>query len=664
MTTLITTATSSIVTMSTDDVIYVATSGSIIKTSGGAAIMSSSAVPVQRSSVVIDGLVARLAAPQDGFTAAVIATAYIEGASGNNSFSIGRTGVVRSNTDGLILRDAGDTVDNQGLIDVQGDAIVMDKGGTVTNAGTIAAANAVIIDGVTALIRNTGQILATATAITAQAAIGSLTNTGGVTASAIGIALEAGAQTLVNTGSVIGGACAISATALTAGRIDTSGEVHATALTGTGILVSTSTGLVVDNSGRITAGANGIFAEASANLRLINSGQVSAGSYGIKTLGTDGLRLDNAGSVTAGLAGLSLAGNTTVVNNSGRIHALAGDAVLATGAVFTLHNSGSIEGAGKGLGYSGSLVTGGNLVLDNGAAGVIHGGAQGVTISFSDLPGPTVQAQIHNEGEISGGLAGIQISGMAMVLYNSGLIFAATGPAITVNGEQTMRIVNTGVIETAMPPGTIPVVAVNLAGLQGGGLNELQNYGRIMGTVMMGDQISTVRNHGLIAGDVNLDLGNDIYIGRGGEVTGLVLGLGGNDVLTGGASSDQLYGGDGADRLRGGAGDDLLQGGNGPDQLTVNAGADDFVFDRMAEVSVGQSQDHILDFETGIDQITFSFGPDKSFIGAADFGNHAGEIRYARGGGLIQGDIDGDGTVDFVLVLDNDALLTAADFGL
>jgi hypothetical protein len=435
-------------------------------------------------------------------------------------------------------------------------------------------------------------------------------------------------------------------------------------VTGTGLLLTTSAGMVIDTSAQITAGANGIFTDTSLNLRLSNSGQISAGTYGIKTLGADGLRLDNSGSVTAGLTGLSLAGNNTVVNNSGSVHALSGDAILATGAVFTLHNTGSIEGAGKGLGYSGSLLTGGNLVLDNGATGVIHGGAQGVTVSFSDLPGPTVQALIHNEGEISGGLAGIQISGIAMVLHNSGHIFAASGPAISVNGEQNIRIFNSGVIESAPTLGTSPVVAVNLAGLLGGGLNLVQNFGQILGDVQMGDQASTVRNHGLIAGDVNLGLGNDIYDGRGGEVTGAVLGLGGNDVLTGGAGSDQLYGGDNTDRLSGGAGDDFLAGGLGRDLLTGGAGADVFSFDHMGEVSVGQLQDHVADFETGVDVISFAFGPPKTFIGAAAFNNVAGEIRYARGGGLIQGDLDGNGTVDFVLVLDNHSLLTAADFGL
>ena len=664
MTTIITTATSSIVSMATDDVIYVAASGSILKTSGGAAIMSSSAVPVMRASVVIDGLVARLAVPQIGFTAAVIATSYSEGDSGNNSFSIGRTGVVRSNTDGFLLRDANDSVENLGLIDVQGVAIAMDRGGSVTNAGAIFAADAVTIDGANATIRNSGQIMATATAITSQTMIATVINSGDITATTTGVALQTGSQTLTNTGSITAGVSAVAITALTSGRIDSSGDLHATGLTGTALLVSGSAGLVMNLSGNITAGANGVFAETSVNLRLTQSGQISAGGYGIKMLGADGLRLDNSGDVIAGTAGMSLSGNNLVLNNSGSIHALVGDGVVAQGAVFTLRNTGSIEGAGKGVGYAGSLLTGGNLVLDNAATGVIHGRLTGVVVGFTDVPGPTVQTQIHNAGQISGSLAGIQVSGLPMILHNSGSIFASDGSAITAFGEQNMRIFNSGVIETSMVPTTGGAIAIDLAGLTGGGVNLLQNYGQIIGTVVMGDQVSTVRNHGLIVGDVNLDSGNDIYDGRGGEVTGAVLGLVGNDKLQGGSLSDLLSGGDGQDQLRGGAGDDMLVGGRGRDLLVGGAGADIFQFNGSAEISAGPSLDHIVDFAAGIDRIDFSFGSMSSFIGIADFGKHAGEIRYLRGVGLIQGDVDGDGTVDFSLVLDNHALLTAADFGL
>jgi Ca2+-binding RTX toxin-like protein len=51
-------------------------------------------------------------------------------------------------------------------------------------------------------------------------------------------------------------------------------------------------------------------------------------------------------------------------------------------------------------------------------------------------------------------------------------------------------------------------------------------------------------------------------------------GTGGNDVLTGGASSDRLLGGDGNDILIGGAGADFLQGGAGDDMFLLGSVAD------------------------------------------------------------------------------------------
>ena len=656
MTTFINDATTSIVSMKTDDVIYVTANGSILKTSGGAAIQSSSAVPVQRATVVIDGTVARLAAPQLGFTAAVIATAYSEGDSGNNTFSIGRTGVIRSNSNGLILRDADDRVDNFGLIDVQGDAIAMDRGGSVINAGTIFAANAVIIGGITGLIRNSGDILASATAITSATTTATLTNSGSITATITGILVEGGTQTLLNTGTITGGASAVAVTGLSSGRIESYGALHATGITGSALLIAASNGLMLDLAGQITAGANGVFAETSTGLKVTQAADISAGTTGIKMLGADGLRLDNSGAVSGGTTGMSLAGINTTLYNSGAIQGVAGDGLQAQGAVFTLHNTGSIEGDVRGVSYAGSSLTGGNLLLDNGATGILHGGKVGLAVSYTDAPGPTVQALIHNAGTISGTLTGIQISGLPTVLHNSGDIFAAQGPAITVSGGQGIRIYNTGVIETTL----FGTVAINL----GGGLNVLKNFGQIIGDVMMGDQISMLRNHGLIAGDVNLDLGSDTYDGRGGEVTGVVLGMDGNDLLIGGGLDDVLSGGTGFDRLRGGAGDDVLQGGRGKDLLTGNAGADVFVFQQPAEVSAGTLQDHITDFQAGTDRIDFSFGDAHNFIGAAAFGHHVGEIRYVRSTGVIQMDTDGDGAANVVLLLDNHALLTAADFGL
>ena len=71
-----------------------------------------------------------------------------------------------------------------------------------------------------------------------------------------------------------------------------------------------------------------------------------------------------------------------------------------------------------------------------------------------------------------------------------------------------------------------------------------------------------------------------------------LLGLNGNDVLTGGAADDLLYGGNGNDVLEGGAGNDRLYG---------QAGTDTFVFG-----SSGWGDDIVQGFEDGQDTIDMS----------------------------------------------------------
>ena len=42
-------------------------------------------------------------------------------------------------------------------------------------------------------------------------------------------------------------------------------------------------------------------------------------------------------------------------------------------------------------------------------------------------------------------------------------------------------------------------------------------------------------------------------------------------------------------------------------------------------------------------------GDHFDFVGNADFGNHAGELRFDLASHLLQGDIDGDGLADFAI---------------
>ncbi len=140
-------------------------------------------------------------------------------------------------------------------------------------------------------------------------------------------------------------------------------------------------------------------------------------------------------------------------------------------------------------------------------------------------------------------------------------------------------------------------------------------------------------------------------------------GAGGADTLKGENGADIIDGGNGNDRLVGGNGDDKLTGGIGRDNLTGKNGADDFIFARETEVGIGSTRDVITDFEHLVDEINLrGLVAGGEFIGGAAFEDVAGQVRYTKSTGILQGDIDGDGKVDFEIEIANEAVLTSADF--
>lgn len=140
----------------------------------------------------------------------------------------------------------------------------------------------------------------------------------------------------------------------------------------------------------------------------------------------------------------------------------------------------------------------------------------------------------------------------------------------------------------------------------------------------------------------------------------------GANVLTGGAANDRLYGLDGADTLDGKGGLDILYGG---------AGADTFRFGALADFGGTTSTyaDRIMDFShtegdridlSAIDAIAGGSDNRFTFIGTAEFSQHAGELHYRTSGtySLVTGDVDGDGTADFMVIVAGTPALAAEDF--
>lgn len=142
-------------------------------------------------------------------------------------------------------------------------------------------------------------------------------------------------------------------------------------------------------------------------------------------------------------------------------------------------------------------------------------------------------------------------------------------------------------------------------------------------------------------------------------------GKAGNDTLKGEGGNDTLKGGTGADVENGGAGKDTLVGGTGKDSLTGGSGADRFSF--AAADSSKTAPDKITDFSHAqgdkIDLAT-AYSGTFQFLGKGAFTEKAGQLHYAVTGGnaAVEGDVNGDGTVDFAIQLTGVAKLAAGDF--
>ena len=224
-------------------------------------------------------------------------------------------------------------------------------------------------------------------------------------------------------------------------------------------------------------------------------------------------------------------------------------------------------------------------------------------------------------------------------------------------------------------------VLIGLAGpdiLLGGDGADVLNGGAGDDVLNGGTGVDTASYAGAASGvTVNLSLATaQDTLGAGVDtLTGIenLTGSSHNDTLTGTSGNNTLDGGDGDDLLFAGSGKDVLIGGAGADQLSGGGGADVFVFKALTDSAPGAG-DTITDFSHGqgdkidlsaIDADIFTDGDQGfTFIGAAAFGSHADELRYAVDAGVahVYGDVNGDGVADFDLALTGVTQLVAADF--
>jgi Ca2+-binding RTX toxin-like protein len=157
-------------------------------------------------------------------------------------------------------------------------------------------------------------------------------------------------------------------------------------------------------------------------------------------------------------------------------------------------------------------------------------------------------------------------------------------------------------------------------------------------------------------------------VGTGNTQANRMIGNVGANTLDGGDGNDTLYGLGGNDTLIGRDGADILDGGLGTDSMTGGLGADRFVFGSAIEAD----DDVISDFSVAqLDRIDLrridadeTLAGDQGFtwIGGAAFSDVAGQLRFA--GGVLEGDVDGNGGADFQIGLTGVTLLSPGDIWL
>lgn len=143
--------------------------------------------------------------------------------------------------------------------------------------------------------------------------------------------------------------------------------------------------------------------------------------------------------------------------------------------------------------------------------------------------------------------------------------------------------------------------------------------------------------------------------------------------LSGSAFSDTLIGNGTRNTLSGGQGNDTLTGGESGDILTGGVGADTFDFNSVGDsLASSTRRDVITDFNqaqgdkidlSGIDAISGTTTND-AFTLVSSYSQTAGELRFDHKNGdtFLYGDVNGDGSSDFVVQLTGSFDLSQADF--
>ena len=403
-----------------------------------------------------------------------------------------------------------------------------------------------------------------------------------------------------------------------------------------------NTHILIGAQGSINASSFGVLLNEGVNNSVVNYGELSAQQAAVYSQGGE-IRVANHGTMTTFGEGdfgaiffSSSTGGSNIreVVNTGVIDGTP--VAFSVTPVATISNSGGAE-----------------FHLDN--SGSILGG------DFQAIYSAATENFITNTGLITGDMA--FTTGAEMT--NTGLI---TGD-ITLSGQSEM--INTGIIDGDV---TMSGFADTYQGIADGVItgeldlgigDDTATLGNVGGTVRGGFGADTITG-GTGADVIYGDNQNDLIRGRSGD--DIIDGGTGNDTLRAGQGDDEISGGDGDDFIRGGAGEDIITGGQGLDILVGGRDADTFVFETASDSPDDNAlRDIIQDFVVGEDIIDLRELGFMDYIGTGGFSGTGGaefQVTAANSIGRVKVfiDLDGDGTADMKIVLNNTTSLSEDDF--
>ena len=386
------------------------------------------------------------------------------------------------------------------------------------------------------------------------------------------------------------------------------------------------------------------------------------------------LNVNNSVTVTATGSILSLAtiwdavdfrASGAQVINHGEITGML-SAIRSTIGDLVVYNTGLISGVTYGISGATRVE---NLGTIRGANAVIMGTGDDTLINTGSLIGDVTLGDGNDQfngiggfvsGTVFGGIGNdtFRISDpLAQVFETSG-----QGTQDRVEASVSFSLATTGEVEDLTLLGT-----------------ARDGFGNALGNTILGNGLGNLLIGRAGSDTLTGSAGDDTLQGDSG--TDLLQGDEGSDSLRGGLGDDTLQGGDGDDVLRGmadhdslqgGDGEDVLHGGAGRDTLDGGADADTFLYRFVADSGAGTTlRDAIVGFAAGVDVIDLRQLDANSivtgnqafvFIGTAAFGSIAGQLRLVTGpNAVLQGDVNGDGVIDFAVQLNAVATVSVND---